>query len=220
MPNNNYNRGQGEGGIIWFFGQMFFIPLRTFLCGLEILLDSVRTLSVGAAGAPANKPPERLPTVSGGQAVDGQFLAATGGVGSTIGGKSDNQEKKNMDKDLNDDLLKLVRYKILFVKRGDEEVLREKDELVYDNMDGPAFTAWKIAEYIEATKTDSKLKRVGKDDEKYLRVFYEVLERSPRERFKYEEDQIQVLKEIRDRLTESKAAGGGTSGDVTKVRSS
>src|SRR5262249_61980068 len=38
------------------------------------------------------------------------------------------------------------------------------------------------------------------DDKKYLRVYYEVLERYPREKFKYEEQQIRVLEEIRDRV--------------------
>src|SRR5207248_261075 len=44
---------------------------------------------------------------------------------------------------------------------------------------------------------------IKEEDKKYLRVHYDVLERYPREKFKYEEDQIRVLQEIRDRMGES-----------------
>ncbi len=87
-------------------------------------------------------------------------------------------------------------------------------------MDGASFTAWKVAEFIQNlanmdTELPPKWKNYpasqyafgGKyltgldpDDKKYLRVYYEVLERYPREKFKFEEEQIDVLKDIRDRL--------------------
>ena len=53
------------------------------------------------------------------------------------------------DKDLSDDQLKLVRYKILFVKRDYEVAFPEREELVHDNMTGDAFAAWKVAEFIQ-----------------------------------------------------------------------
>src|SRR4051794_35264435 len=114
-----------------------------------------------------------------------------------------------MDKNLNDDMLKLVRFKVLFVKRGYEHAFPEQEALVWDNIDGPAFTAWKVAEFIQslARRTthvphawgqayppaDSHgrhgahyregdiLLGLPEDDKKYLRVFYEVLERYHRE---------------------------------------
>jgi len=43
------------------------------------------------------------------------------------------------------------------------------------------------------------------DDKKYLRVYFEVLERYKREKFRYEEEQIDVLREIRDEIGKSKA---------------
>ncbi|HKD14883.1 MAG TPA: hypothetical protein VKE71_10075 [Candidatus Angelobacter sp.] len=142
-------------------------------------------------------------------------------------------EGKMLDKDLHDDMLKLVRYKILFVKRDYEWAFQEREALVHDNMDGNAFTAWKIAEFIQELKDPDKYphvdrvtvpsgwnsypgtgyeEKVGKftyltgfppEDKKYLRVYYEVLERFPREKFRYEEEQIDVLKDIRDRLPEA-----------------
>src|SRR5215470_9259621 len=127
-----------------------------------------------------------------------------------------------MDKDLRDDMLKLVRYKILYVRREYEVTFPEQEDIVPDNMDGDAFTAWKVAEFIQDlargdtpvpskwadkkypqgfTSSDGKyLTGIPHEDKKYLRVYYEVLERYPREKFKYEEQQIRVLEEIRDQL--------------------
>jgi hypothetical protein len=130
-------------------------------------------------------------------------------------------ERREMDKDLHDDMLKLVRYKVLFVKREYEHAFPEREDLVSDNLDGSAFTAWKVAEFIQELGRgetsvpprwrekgypsgehvrDGKLMGLKEEDKKYLRVYYEVLERYPREKFKYEEQQIRVLEEIRNAL--------------------
>jgi hypothetical protein len=137
------------------------------------------------------------------------------------------EERAMSDKDLHDDMLKLIRYKILFVKRDYEHAFPEEEELVSENTDAAGYTAWKVAEFIQRLgqhrtiipdkwkeypddKDDQgRLKyRDGKiltglpeDDKKYLRIYYEVLERYPRERFKYEERQIEVLEQIRDKIT-------------------
>jgi quinol monooxygenase YgiN len=134
---------------------------------------------------------------------------------------ADPKEEKTMpDTDLRDDMLKLVRYKILFVKRDLEYTFPEKEELVSENIDSTGYTAWKIAEFIQdlgnvaippkwrdkkyprdATReTAPKINKLDEDDKKYLRVYYDVLDRYPRERFKYEERQIEVLEQIRDKL--------------------
>lgn len=134
---------------------------------------------------------------------------------------------KMNDTDLSDDMLKLVRYKILFVKRDYETAFPEREELVYDNITGDAFTAWKVAEFIQRLGreevplkwlnknypigrkyTDDEKKQkvkayiddMSEDDKKYLRVYYEVMARYEREEARYAEDQIAVLKDIRDRL--------------------
>ncbi len=136
-----------------------------------------------------------------------------------------------MDRDLHDDMLKLVRYKVLFVKREYEHAFEEQEDLVSENMEGTAFTAWKIAEFIQKlsdldTRVPEKwanypqnrehkiywkevetngrkqkyLLGLPDEDKKYLRIYHEVLDRYPREKFKYEEQQIDVLREIRDGL--------------------
>ena len=136
------------------------------------------------------------------------------------------------DRDLHDDMLKLVRFKILFVKRDYEHVFKEVEELVSDNTDAASYTAWKIAEFIQSLGKDSEVKvpkgwedylkreetkpnqyteqkgtdlmltGIPEDDKKYLRVYFEVLERYTRERFKYEEEQIDILRDISKTLKE------------------
>jgi len=142
-----------------------------------------------------------------------------------------------MDTNLNDDLLKLVRFKILFIKRDYEHAFPEQEELVYDNIDGTAFTAWKIAEFIQGlgrketgvphkwTKktpgdrypgdghvSGEHLISLPEDDKKYLRVYFQVLERYHREKFRYEETQVDVLREIRDRIGDCPTTGSDSKG--------
>jgi hypothetical protein len=193
------------------------------------------------------------------------------------------KERVNMrDANLNDDMLKLVRYKILFVKREYEVAFPEEEDLVSDNMTGPDFAAWKVAEFIqklalrppevrfpkrwahknqydryglpknweeadalrakarksieeadrareeakdakgkpeaerkiheaeEATRRANEASRRAQpywlidfpeDDKKYLRVFYEVLDRYPREKLRYEERQLEILERIADNIS-------------------
>src|SRR5215813_8612795 len=59
------------------------------------------------------------------------------------------EERAMSDRDLRDDMLKLIRYKILFVKRDLEYAFPEKEELVSENTDAAGYTAWKIAEFIQ-----------------------------------------------------------------------
>jgi hypothetical protein len=137
------------------------------------------------------------------------------------------KETRKMDRDLQDDDLKLVRYKVLFLKRDHEHAFAEKEELVYDNITPESFTAWKIGEFIQSLRKgpvkisgkltkykkehiESKdgeylLKDLDEEDKKYLRVYYEVLERYPREQLRYEEEHLDVLREIKNEV--SKLAG-------------
>ncbi len=111
------------------------------------------------------------------------------------------KEQRTVDTNLQDDMLKLVRYKILSVERENERVLHDGEALVHDNMDGTDFAAWKIAEFIQTQQPDLR-----HSEKKYLRVYYEILKRYPREKFKFEEKQIEVLREIKDCLCTSRAS--------------
>ena len=99
--------------------------------------------------------------------------------------------------------LKVVRYKIIFVKHGYECAFPEQEMFVTEDLDATAFVAWKMAEFLESlahgnlpvpknwtdypphyVKDGRPLYRRGdtllgfpEEDKKYLRVWYEVVER-------------------------------------------
>jgi len=206
------------------FGQMMMLPFTVFVQGMELFIKTIQGMQRatdegmnvmvgGTTQIPGDAPgPSDLTSSTTSSVTDGV---------TKDGAETIHKERRIMDKDLHDDMLKLVRYKILFVKREHEHAFPEREDLVSDNMDGSAFTAWKTAEFIQQLKrgetripTKWKDKGYPKDehrhngnltglpdeDKKYLRVYYEVLERYPREKFKYEEQQIRVLEEIRDKL--------------------
>jgi len=97
------------------------------------------------------------------------------------------------NKDLNNDYMKLVKYTIVCVDRGHERILHTDERLVLDPMGHETFASWVIAEYLQA-------KPLADEEKKYLRVSFDVLDRWSREEFAYEERQIEVLEQIRDRL--------------------
>jgi hypothetical protein len=216
--------------MVWFFGQLMKLPMEAFVYSMDMLVKTLRGV-------------QQIAYKGIDMMADGvvQTLADTSGSESDLTGDKDDdvigdsaeatyqtlqREGRNMaDTDFRDDMLKLVRYKILFVKREYEHVFYEKEELVHDNITDADYKGWKIAEFIqqlsqlETTIPDKwksypenkpnkqyrqgdKLMGLPEEDKKYLRVFFEILDRYPREKFKYEEIQIEVLKEIRDRLGE------------------
>jgi hypothetical protein len=135
--------------------------------------------------------------------------------------ESIDEEKKFSNMDLRGDMLKLVQYRVLFVKRDYEVAFPEKEELIADGIDEATFTSWKIAEFIQSlgqgeveapgkwrdkncppggTIKEGKVVSLHYEDKKYLRIHYEVLDRFPRKRFGFEGKQIRRLEEIRDAL--------------------
>jgi hypothetical protein len=128
------------------------------------------------------------------------------------------------DQDLSGDGLKLVRYKLLFVKRDYEVAFPECEELVSDSMTGDAFAAWKLSEFVQSLARGEtpvprswagrnypppefieggKLKGLPDKDRKHLRLYYEVLDRYVRET---EERDVDILKEIRAAVDRSNAS--------------
>jgi hypothetical protein len=126
-----------------------------------------------------------------------------------------------MDTDLYGEMLQLVRYQVLFVRREYEHAFTEKEALVEGSFDSVTFTAWKIAEFMQelrrgetvvperwkkknypsgACVSNGKLVDLPPEDRKYLRLRYQVLERYPRERFRHEKQQVRVLEQIRDAI--------------------
>lgn len=136
------------------------------------------------------------------------------------GGRRWGRGERERDRDLGGDRLKLVRYKILFVKRDYEVAFPEHEELVAGDFNDTDFTAWKIAEFIQGLDEEEAprqwrdknypheyggegkhyIRHIPEADKKYLRVYYEVLARYDREEYHYEERQVEVLEEIRDAI--------------------
>jgi hypothetical protein len=135
--------------------------------------------------------------------------------------ESIDEQKKFSGIDLRGDMLKLVQYRVLFVRRDYEVAFPEKEELIADSIDETTFTSWKIAEFIQSlgqgemeppgrwrhrncpsgwTIKEGKLVGLRDEDKKYLRVHYEVLDRFPRKSFGFKGKQIRRLEEIRDAL--------------------
>lgn len=127
------------------------------------------------------------------------------------------QEAGACDTDLSDDMLKLVQYKILFIKRDYEAVFPEREEFVPDNLSRSAYIAWKIAEFIQNLDEIERpgqwsennyppgvkgntIRRLPEDDKKYLQVYYKVLARYTRGKYRYEKNQIKALKQIRNAI--------------------
>lgn len=137
------------------FGQMMMLPLAVFVQGMELFIKTIQGMqratdegmNVMVGGT----------TATAGPAPINQSDHASNTTGSETGGviKDDAapnlKEKINMsDKDLSGkDMLKLVRYKILFIKRDYEVAFPEVEEVVSDPMDDCDYAAWKVAEFIQ-----------------------------------------------------------------------
>lgn len=253
-----WSDSRGDRDLVGLLTEIVMLPVTAFLYGMELLVRALQGTQSAAeqgmtvmVGAPqpraletgqdrdshgAGYDEQRATSGNGGpEARAAHMEAAT--MDTTIGYES------RRDRDLADDTLKLVRYKILFVRRDYEVAFPEQEELVYDNMDATSFAAWKVAEFIQTMHTEGVaqpsrwesrsypprgteekwqrhyhreriVKALPEEDKKYLRVYYEVLERYPREKFRHEEQQIRVLEQIRDELKKGDGGSGapGTQG--------
>jgi len=96
---------------------------------------------------------------------------------------------------LEDEMVKLVAYTIVSLRRGHEKIMEggEGSVIVTDNMTGKAFTAWIIGKYLQETKVPRKKLRL---ELKYLRVYYVVSYRWPRQPLEFEQKEVALLREI------------------------
>jgi hypothetical protein len=257
-PNDSQGESQagqrGDRNVVALLADMVMLPVTAFLYGMELLVQAMQGTQrvtqdgveamVGARPLRRSEVGEDRDLRRGGQSGP---RATSGNGGSQEPGTAQKETatmdtgmsyESRRDRDLRDDTLKLVRYKILFVKRDYEVAFPEEEELVHDNMDGTSFAAWKVAEFIqrmhkdgvrpparwqsrgypvasdaatfgEFFQSDGRLTSLPEEDKKYLRVYYEVLERYPREKFRHEEQQIRVLEQIRDRINPNAPGGTG-----------
>jgi hypothetical protein len=225
--------------MLQFFGHMMKLPVEAFVYSMEMFVCTMRgiqklafqgidTMADDVAQTLVAAPgEERHMTSEGTEEVPRDFTSGvpedTIGESAAITSHTVQEEKKMGERDLGGDDLKLVRYKILFVKRNYEAAFAEQEALVYEKTDATGFTAWKTAEFIQQlarreTHVPHAWRREGyeyppdrteyragnillglpDEDKKYLRVYYEVLQRYPREELEYEDQQLRILREIRD----------------------
>jgi len=115
---------------------------------------------------------------------------------------------------LEDDMVKLVAYTIVTLKRDHEEVMDggQDSVIVTDNMTGEAFSSWIVAKYLQEevevssaadpkkTEKRQRSSQIDEEDLKYLRVYYVVSYRWPRQPAKFEERETEVLRRIGERM--------------------
>ncbi len=94
---------------------------------------------------------------------------------------------------LSNDLVKLVSFNIVSIKRDHERALCCNQCKVFsDNMTDCDFDTWIIAEYVQG-KLDCKPPEGKAPDSKDMRVVYQVLGSWPKQDLHYEEKQLQAL---------------------------
>lgn len=222
--------------VIQVFGQLMQFPLEVLGFGLGMFVKAMQSMQTVTSQGLNTMSKEVAQTFI--DRPQGDRHSGDLGTGGTIEDKAETThqpiQKEHVqmpDMDLSGEQLKLVRYKILFVKRDYEYVFPEVEELVPDNTDANGYTAWKIAEfiqhlhkgetpvpppwgdypkdYIKTANGKKYLLGFPEGDKKYLRVYFDVLQRYDREPLKYEQDQLAVLREIRNELAQGRAAISG-----------
>ena len=94
-----------------------------------------------------------------------------------------------MNQDLNTNLIKLIRYVVVTIVRGDEHVVDAGLKIATEAMTSEAFVAWVVSEL--GGRPAHPL-----DADQYLRVNYRVLESWPKQDLNYEEKQLRLLNGI------------------------
>lgn len=244
--NQAQSTGGDNTGLTEFFRQIMLMPVSTFNYSMQIfmwLLQGMIRMTNEGASAMAGGTAQTL----GGMGMPASPGATTSGAGNIQ--RSNRKEERQMSEqswgggrdssggrgqycgdrawtiseDCKEgepcDQLRLVRYKVLFLKRDLEVAFPEQEELVVEEIPKDGFISWKIAEFIQLMAR-GEVRQPGKwqeknyppdvrngnvmslpdKDKRFLRVYVQVLDTYDRERMNYERDQIDVLKEIRDAI--------------------
>ena len=188
------------------FAEALKLPLTALVYGMEMLVRTMQgwqkiadrgiDAMIGEVVQPNGDAPESESERSNDKTIS--LAEPANGNGPETTTEEETRMSDMDDKDLSGDDLKLVRYKVLFIKRDHEFAFPEREDLVSADIDESGFTAWKIAEFIQrldetpvpdkwrskaypSGSTETYIKRLPEDDKQYLRIFYQVLDRFPRE---------------------------------------
>lgn len=131
--------------------------------------------------------------------------------GGTTAAHSIREEPKMADVNLCDDMVKLVQFAIVSVRRDlydldrPERPLWSGTEVISDNLREMDFSSYIIARYCN---------RIPPRDRPYVRVWYQVLERWPKPCLNYEERQLTELRRIADCICYGEVRGREEEYDV------
>ncbi|MBA3241159.1 MAG: hypothetical protein H0T60_08020, partial [Acidobacteria bacterium] len=210
------------------FDRMLWLPATVFVSGVELFAQAMQELA-------GDEVDDLLSRVTHTLNSDLKNQARSGARGRTERGGLSIEEGdiKMKEKDSKQETLKLVRYKVLFIKRDYEVAFPEREELVADDLSTTDFTAWKIAEFIQRLGEEEvprqwrrknyprdfkgeqtpTIRHLPEEDKKYLRLYYEVLDTYERSKFHHPQKQIAVLEEIRDALRKRRDQNGDGDGE-------
>jgi hypothetical protein len=204
--------------LVELFGRMLLLPVSALVYSMEAFLrtlEELRSLAdrgVQAMAACAS------PAPSGGRDGEEAFTNPAAGAPAHLEPRATTLDRRDagiMDTNLSDDMVKLVRFTIVSIKRDDEHVLGEGkgpddedypsppryriargEKIVTESMTDDSFSAWVISEYFEKDHCEP----VDAEDKKYLRVYHEVLKRWVKQDRKFEKNQLGYLAGIEDQL--------------------
>lgn len=208
------------------FAQMVALPFSVFIFGLEVIIKAVQGMQEIAGQSRTLVSGDSSPAAA--PISESTISDASVSAGAELQTSTTTKERYQMtDQDLSGaDTLKLVRYKIAFVKRDYEVVFPEKEDIVSYDTTGPAWAALKISEFMGslgrihrpekwmqypagaceegcvtvyppgAPKDQHTINYIPECDRKYIQIFFEVLQRWQREPADYDKQQVEVLRGI------------------------
>jgi hypothetical protein len=228
------NTPRSSNIVMWLFGEMIRLPMTTFVYSLEVFVRTMqgmqRMVNQGVESADEmGATPSEGAGYGGGTASDPQLSrsasAASGSAASTQQSTYEEQRKMR-DQDLSgDETLKLVRFKILFIKRDHEYAFSEREVLVSYSTSAAEWGGLKVADFLRDAaggqiplppELKGVVEHVGTNgwrfrekDEKYVKIYFEVLQRWDREEAEYDRQQVEVLREIRNEIGGVRRGIGG-----------
>jgi len=220
--------GEPSGGsrVMWSWGQLLMLPVSALAYSMEVMIRAFQELQRAAAQgldalAPGVAPASRAAETQGGPVMDAASINLLGAVDAGRIDSSSGKERSPMadqDTDLSgEDRVKLVRYKIVFLKRECEVAFPEQEELVTYDTTGSDWGGIKVADFVSDLQSgniqrprrwvdadyppeENGRRTIPEDDKKYIRVYFTVLQRWDREEAHYSKRQVEVLEDIRDAL--------------------
>jgi len=210
-----------------FFSQLMKLPLTTVAYSLEMFaktMQELQRISNQGVDAMIRGVAHTLGAASSDESARSgapqMFVTDYATADSAVTTNHDKEVTQMKDQDLSgENKLKLVRYKVLFVKRDYEVAFPEKEELVSYDTGGAEWAGLKVAHFMGRLSKTKRPERwrdtespyppgasgeyidsIPKQDEKYIKVYFEVLQRWDREEAEYDKQQIEVLRQIAKRL--------------------